>query len=468
MVSPAKDVRLRLEEDEPGAGVGLVLDLDPDLGWGLGEQEWNAARQACRGRLLSVQPGVWSFLASAGVRGDCVGFLIVSGLLCREIALCERRMFELLGPGDVLQPPVLTDGPRLGGPTRLTALRETELIELGDSFLPCCARWPVLLTRWARRLEVQRERVAVQCLIAHLPRAQDRLLLVLWHLADRWGRVTPAGTVLPVPFTHDLLGHLAAARRSTVTLAVGALESNGAIRRLDDGSWLLTADAQRIVTEIALPGKHTHDTATPLMLRQRIADASAETCALPSEAEQASQRAGRRRKPPPLRTPPTARRHRSTSSKARRETLASVVELLPPHTASSRRRGQAGDRCDPQAADVIATTGDRVRERGRFAVAWLCAACEQHRDSEERPRDPVEVRWDGGAEHDCLTEQDREQAALKSDAEPRGTADVVSEAPQASAELHAEAAARDDGLPASLERGAIGDAGAGRCRCPGR
>lgn len=281
---------LRTEQSGLSSAVVRVLDLDPDLGWGLGERERDAARQACHGKLVRVDPGACCFPASTDVRDDVIGFLIVAGLLCREIALRERHLFELLGPGDVLQLPEVAEAPRLGAPIGLTALRETLLIELGTSFIRAAARWPVLLATWARRLEVQRQHAAVQGLIAHLPREEHRLLLMLWHLADRWGRVTPAGTVIPLPLTHDLLGYLTAAQRPTATLAVSALESNGAIQRLHDGSWLLTAAAERMVDEIALPGKRTHAIGESLMFRQRTADARADARALRAEAEQAKAR----------------------------------------------------------------------------------------------------------------------------------------------------------------------------------
>ena len=45
--------------------------------------------------------------------------------------------------------------------------------------------------------------------------------------------------VLPLLVTHELLGRLIRARRPTVPRAIATLESDGAIRRLDDGSWLL-------------------------------------------------------------------------------------------------------------------------------------------------------------------------------------------------------------------------------------
>ncbi|HET6864939.1 MAG TPA: helix-turn-helix domain-containing protein [Solirubrobacteraceae bacterium] len=221
-----------------------------------------------------------------------VGLVIVEGVLCREVSLRDHTMFELLGPGDVVQPPVQAGRPGLGGSVKLTAVSDMTLVVLGESFIRAAAQWPSLLAAVQRRVEAQRESLAIQGLIAHLPRAEHRLLLILWHLAERWGYVTPEGIVLPLALTHDLLGQLIGARRSTTTLALRALESDGLLRRTEDGSWLLTAAAERRVDAIT----HTPDTEQVLgervMLCQRLSDTRAEALALRAEARQI--RGGRR------------------------------------------------------------------------------------------------------------------------------------------------------------------------------
>jgi hypothetical protein len=73
----------------------------------------------------------------------------------------------------------------------VTALDPSELIVLSKPFIHAAARWPSLLTKLHRRLEAQRQRLAIQGLAVHLPRAEDRVLLTLWILAHRCGRVTP-------------------------------------------------------------------------------------------------------------------------------------------------------------------------------------------------------------------------------------------------------------------------------------
>jgi CRP/FNR family transcriptional regulator, cyclic AMP receptor protein len=240
----------------------------------------------CRGEFVRVPSGAWQVPDGIDELDGVFAFVIVSGLLCREVGLRDRYMFELLGPGNVLQLPLLADGPRLGGPVRLTAAVDTELVALGESFARAAARWPSLLTEVLRRLEAQRESLAIQGLIAHVPRAEHRVLLILWHLAERWGRVTPAGTVLHLALTHDVLGQLIGARRSTATLAVSALEKQGYLRRLDDGGWLLTAAAESKIEAIAGADGDAGVLGETFGLRQRMVEVTNDALALRAEAKQ--------------------------------------------------------------------------------------------------------------------------------------------------------------------------------------
>jgi hypothetical protein len=70
-------------------------------------------------------------------------------------------------------------------------------------------------------------------------------------MADRWGRVTPEGVVVPLRLTHELIGGLVGARRAPVTRALGRLADAGTVRRRADGAWVL-----RGVPPIELA--HTH------------------------------------------------------------------------------------------------------------------------------------------------------------------------------------------------------------------
>ena len=59
--------------------------------------------------------------------------------------------------------------------------------------------------------------------------------MFLWYLADRWGTVRTDGVLVPVSLTHATLSELIAARRQTVSSALGALERDGLVRQCPDG-----------------------------------------------------------------------------------------------------------------------------------------------------------------------------------------------------------------------------------------
>jgi hypothetical protein len=99
-------------------------------------------------------------------------------------------------------------------------------------------RWPRIVAALHLRVGEQAERIVTQLAICQLPRVDQRLLALMWLLAESWGQVTPSGTTLPLALTHDALGRLVGARRPTVTLALGQLTARGAIVRQDRG-WLL-------------------------------------------------------------------------------------------------------------------------------------------------------------------------------------------------------------------------------------
>jgi hypothetical protein len=64
-------------------------------------------------------------------------------------------------------------------------------------------------------------------------------------LAERWGRVTPDGVLLPLTLSHRMLGQLIGARRPTVSTALGALTRAGEVSRRMDGGWLLCGSPRR-------------------------------------------------------------------------------------------------------------------------------------------------------------------------------------------------------------------------------
>jgi len=327
----------------PPPTVCQVLDLDPELGAGLGASQWEQARAAWRGYVVCVRRGVWQLPAELARDIGRLGLVVVEGILCRELGLGDRHMFELLGPGDVVALPVAGKRHRFGGSISLTAAPGTVVLGLGESFADAAARWPCLLEALLGRLEAQRERLALQGLIAHLPRAEDRVLLALWLLADRWGCPTPEGTVLSLALTHDLLGQLTASRRPTATVAVSTLESRGSIRRLADGSWLVTEPGERDAAALARTKSPAGVLGQSFIVRQQSLEAHHEALALHAQARQ------------------VLAQHESRRARQR-----SGPAAMPAGEAGEREGVPAIDRGEGSASRAA---GDQRREAGRRTAA---------------------------------------------------------------------------------------------------
>ncbi len=163
--------------------------------------------------------------------------IVLDGILLQSIQLCDQVGVRLLGPGDILglsgeAPSSLRVGVSMRSETAATVAL------LGNETLVAAHRWPRLVAGLFGRLAAQSERIADQLVICQLPRVEDRIQAIMWQLAETWGYVTRAGTVMPLTLTHELLGGLVGARRSTVTLAIGRLAERGAVVR-SGHEWLL-------------------------------------------------------------------------------------------------------------------------------------------------------------------------------------------------------------------------------------
>ncbi len=97
---------------------------------------------------------------------------------------------------------------------------------------------------------VQRSRsMAVNMAIIHQARVNVRLLMLLWHLADRWGRVRSEGVLLPLRLTHSVLADLVAARRPTVTSSLSELARQELVEPQTRG-WLLLGEPPSELLEL--------------------------------------------------------------------------------------------------------------------------------------------------------------------------------------------------------------------------
>ena len=218
-----------------------VLEVDRELGLRIPPERILEARRRLVAPLRSFERGIHEAPADGG-HGE-LGALILDGVMARDLALAGNVSTQLLGEGDLMQP--WAPGPEEGlvhyrvfwhvlSPVRMAILDEAVARALVD--------WPqvtaVLLERAVRRTL----RMEIHQALLQLSPVETRLLVLLWHLAERWGRVTANGIVLPLELTHKVLGQLVGCRRASVTTAVKTVVSSGLVGRLPDGSWLLRGD----------------------------------------------------------------------------------------------------------------------------------------------------------------------------------------------------------------------------------
>jgi CRP/FNR family transcriptional regulator, cyclic AMP receptor protein len=167
------------------------------------------------------------------------GVTVIDGLVMSSLRIGEQSGIHLLGPGDLLVPRNELWPSWLAELDFRTAT-PVRLALLGNDLLGAVYRWPRLLQGLYGSMGDQLQRLTVQLVICQLPRVEDRVMALLWLLADSWGHVTPGGVRLALALTHETLGALVGARRPTVTLALRKLTDDGALVAQQPG-WLLVA-----------------------------------------------------------------------------------------------------------------------------------------------------------------------------------------------------------------------------------
>jgi CRP/FNR family transcriptional regulator, cyclic AMP receptor protein len=216
-----------------------IFEKDPDLLVGVGPVQADTLRQTVVVSGERLDRGPWEPSRRADDGSPHLGLLIVDGSLTRWVNAGARPCAELLGAGDVVKP-WLEDG-ACTFPCDVTwvAEEETTLAELGLDFIEQVRSAPQVLAGLIDRATARVQRIAATEAIATRPGIEERVMLVLWQLANRWGRVAPAGVIVPLPITHRLMAALVGASRPTVSTAVAALMRAGVLARREDQSWVL-------------------------------------------------------------------------------------------------------------------------------------------------------------------------------------------------------------------------------------
>jgi CRP/FNR family transcriptional regulator, cyclic AMP receptor protein len=218
-----------------------LLDVDPDLGAELAPEEFERARHYAVVEVASLEPGVHDAWRIGDPR--LLGLLVTEGLLIRSVQVAERRCGELVGRGSIVRPwdhfgeyaptPFEVSW-RVIAPVEL-ALLDTQLVKLG-------ARWPQLIHAILCRAVERSHGLALDVAIHSLQHIELRLLVLFWHLADRFGRVTSEGTVVPLRLSHSDIAELIGSQRPSVSVHLSELAKRGVVARRPDRSWVLLGE----------------------------------------------------------------------------------------------------------------------------------------------------------------------------------------------------------------------------------
>jgi CRP/FNR family cyclic AMP-dependent transcriptional regulator len=206
-----------------------LLDIDGELADEFDVRARIAARQLATARVLQLGVGACDLAPWFDAVGRGLGLLVLDGLLALEIRVGGRTAAELVGPGDLLQPPGPATDEMVVCTSGWRALRPTRLAVLDGDFADRVRPFPQIARILARRACRRPLELDVLRAITSQPRLEVRLVLLLWHLSDRWGRVEPSGIRLSLPLTHRLLGHLVAAERPSISHALKRLAQAGLV-----------------------------------------------------------------------------------------------------------------------------------------------------------------------------------------------------------------------------------------------
>ena len=217
-----------------------LLEADPDLGRDLAPAAFDEALAGLVARAADIPRGRWDFAAAWAETKAELGLLLVEGVLLSEVSVGPRTSLEVLGPGDLLRPwPARRFPPQIDVRLKVTAPEHARVAVLDARVIAHALRWPAILGQVADRAMGRTSSATLRLLIQQVVRIDERLLLTLWGLAERLGKVTPEGVLVPVPLNHTMLAGLVGAHRPSVSHALSDLTERGALERVEGGGWLL-------------------------------------------------------------------------------------------------------------------------------------------------------------------------------------------------------------------------------------
>lgn len=230
-----------------------VLEVDEGLGAGLAPEVRVEARNRAVAQTLTLEPGRWPPEAAPSDWQWGLGLLLLEGLLSREVTVKSKTVLEVFGPGDLLRPwshPGLLASVPV--PATWEVLTAARLAVLDRQFAAALATWPEVIGALVDRVAHRSRSLAVQSAVRQGGPAEERLLLMLWHLAHRWGELEEDGVVLHLErLSPAVLARMTATTPASAAGALKRLQEQGNVKPLNGrGWWLALRPARKVRVQI--------------------------------------------------------------------------------------------------------------------------------------------------------------------------------------------------------------------------
>jgi Crp-like helix-turn-helix protein len=215
-----------------------LLQIHPELATGLSARRRAEAGRQLRVPVIALPGGDWTPPRKGLPSG--VGYLVVGGTLLRRVVLNGGRSVELLAEGNLLLP--WREDPVSFSRAEWQVIDSARLAVLDLRPGSPILHWPSIATTLMSRA-IDRSRMAVlQSATMSIVGIEERLRILLWTFAERWGRLVPGGVEIDVNVPQAVLAEMVGARRPTVNLALGKLCNRGLLEPRGEGRWILLGE----------------------------------------------------------------------------------------------------------------------------------------------------------------------------------------------------------------------------------
>jgi CRP-like cAMP-binding protein len=224
----------------PGASRPIrILDYLPDLADGLDPAAREQATQLLVAPAVILECGSYDLRELSPDTGTLL--LIAEGLIKRVVRICnQKRGAVLLGPGD----PIRAGDGRTDVllPRRVTwkVIQDARIALLDAAFFARLARAPALIAPVVHSAINRCQAMSTQNAICAHVQIERRVMMLFWHLAERWGKVGPDYLRVDIPLSHAAIAELVNSQRPSVSTAIGRLRRRGLLDR-DARGWIVHA-----------------------------------------------------------------------------------------------------------------------------------------------------------------------------------------------------------------------------------